>query len=94
MDVDLIGGQANDDVAEGGLEGAWVGGGGELEATAGTAGVGVGDGLAVGVVEVAEGFAAEGGGAAAVGVGEAVVAEGYGGDGGHGVGPPPGYFWA
>ena len=44
-----------------------------------------GDGLAVGVVEEAEGFAAEGGGAAAVIVGEEVVAGG-GGDGFHGWG--------
>lgn len=44
------------------------------------------------MVEVAEGFAAEGGGAAAVVVGEGVVAGG-GGNGFHGWGLSPGYFW-
>jgi hypothetical protein len=44
--------------------------------------------LAVGVVEVAEGFAAEGGGAAAVLVGEEVVAGGAVGCG-HGVASTP-----
>ena len=52
-----------------------------------------GDGLAVGVVEVAEGFTAEGGGAAAVVVGENVVAGGCW-DEFHGWGLSPGYFWA
>jgi hypothetical protein len=52
-----------------------------------------GDGLAVGVVEVAERFAAEGGGAAAVVVGEEMVAGG-GWDDFHGWGLAPGYFWA
>jgi len=94
VDVELVGGEADEDFVEGGLEGARVGGWGEVEAAAGSAGVGVGDGLAVGVVVVAEGFATEGGGAAAVVVGEEVVAGGYGGGvGRHGWGPPPGYFW-
>ena len=52
-----------------------------------------GDGLAVGVVEVAEGFTAEGGGAATVVVGEDVVAGGCW-DEFHGWGLSPGYFWA
>jgi len=59
----------------------------------GPGGDGFSDRLAVGVVEVAERFAAEGGGAAAVVVGEEVVA-GRGWDGFHGWGLPPGYFWA
>lgn len=87
MDVELVGGEADDDFGDGVLEGGLVGGRGEGEAAAGAAGVGVGDGAAVGVVVVAEGFAAEGGGAAAVVVGEAVVAGG--GFGLHGWGPPP-----
>jgi hypothetical protein len=51
-------------------------------------GVGVGDGLAVGVVVVAVGFATEGGGATAVLVGEDVAAEGDRA-GWHGVGGLP-----
>jgi hypothetical protein len=78
LDVELVGGQADDDFGDSILQRALVGGWGEVEAAAGAAGVGVGCGLAVGVVEVAEGFAAEGGGAAAVLVGEAVVAGGAG----------------
>ena len=93
VDVELVGGEAGDDLVEGGLEGLVVGGGGEVEASASAAGVGVGDGLAVGVVVVAEGFATEGGRAAAVGVGEDVVAVGVGVMCRHGWGPPPGYFW-
>ena len=84
-DVELIGCEADDHFVEGILQGALVGGWGEVEASAGAAGVGIGDGATVGVVEVAEGFAAEGGGAAAVGVGEEVVAEWCG----HGVGASP-----
>ena len=49
-------------------------------------------GRAVGMVEIAEGFVAEGGGAAAVLVGEEVVAGGWW-DGFHG-GAPPGCCWA
>ncbi len=98
MDVDLIGGQADDDFGDGVSQGALVGRWVEAEAAAGAAGVGVGDGMAVGVVEVAEGFAAEGGGAAAVVVGEEVVAGGASSCG-HGwvLYPPPvgvGYFSA
>jgi len=67
----------------------WIhgfGGGSTLLAVPGRGGLwDGGDGLAVGVVEEAEGFAAEGGGAAAVIVGEEVVAGG-GGDGFHGWG--------
>jgi len=61
VDVELVGGQAGDDFAEGVLEGSLAGGSGELEASSSAAGVGVGGGLAVGVVVVAVGFAAEGG---------------------------------
>ena len=99
-DVEFVGCEADDDFVDGVVQGGLIGGWGEAEAAAGAAGVGVGDGAAVGVVEVAEGFAAEGGGAAAVVVGEEVCAgwDGFGGRfrgrlGGHGWGPPPGYFW-
>ena len=61
VDVELVGGEAGDDFAEGMLEGSLAGGRDELEASAGAAGGGVGDGLAVGVVVVAVGFTAEGG---------------------------------
>ena len=61
VDVELVGGEAGDDFAEGVLEGSLAGGSGELEASSSAAGVGVGGGLAVGVVVVAVGFAAEGG---------------------------------
>jgi hypothetical protein len=74
VDIEFVGGDADEDFVEGFLQGSVVGGSGELEAATGTAGVGIGDGPAVGVVVVAEGFAAEGGGAATVVVGEAVVA--------------------
>jgi len=92
VDVELVGGEAGDDLVEGGLEGLVVGGGGEMEASAGAAGVGVGDGLAVGVVVVAEGFATEGGRAAAVGVGEDMVAVGVGVMCRHRWGLPPDTF--
>lgn len=88
MDVELVGREANSDFIEGVLQGACVGGWCEAEATVGAVGVGIGDGLAVGVVVVAEGFAAEGGGAAAVVVGKEVVAD-RGGFGGHRVGASP-----
>jgi hypothetical protein len=88
VDVELVGGQADDDFGDGILQGALVGGWVEAEAAAGSAGVRVGCGLTVGVVVVAEGFAAEGGGAAAVVVGEAVVAGGAI-SGGHGWGLSP-----
>jgi hypothetical protein len=91
VDVELVGGQADDDFGDGILQGALVGGRVEAEAATGTAGVGIGDVLAVGVVVVAEGFAAEGGGAAAVVVGKEVMAGGAI-SGGHGWAstPPPG----
>ena len=54
---------------------------------------GTGDGLAVGVVEEAEGLAAEGGGTATVVVGEEVVAGGCW-DHFHRRGLSPGYFRA
>jgi hypothetical protein len=58
-DVELIGSEADDDLAEGVLDGLLVGGGGEVEAATGATGVGVGDRLAVRVVVVAEVLAAE-----------------------------------
>lgn len=61
MDVELVGGETDDDFRERVLEGLRVCRNGEVEASAGAAGVGVGDRLAVGVVVVAEVLAAEGG---------------------------------
>jgi hypothetical protein len=91
--VDFVGSEADDDFAEGFLEGFGVGGRGDAEAVTGVAGVGVGDGGAVGVVVVAEGLGAEGGGAAAVVVWEEVAAAGcaigVGGHRGHRVGASP-----
>ena len=88
----MVSAEADEDFAQGELEGAAVGGRGELEAAASSTGVGVCDGKTVGVVVIAEGLAADGGGAAAVAVGEDVVA--FGDECVHGWGPPPVYFWA
>jgi hypothetical protein len=72
--VDFVGGDALEDFSEGVLDGGTVLGRGECEGAAGSSGFGVGDGLAGGVVVVAEGFEAQAGGAAAVPVGEDVAA--------------------
>jgi hypothetical protein len=73
--VEVVLGDAGDDLAEGLLDGGAAAGLGELEgAAAGLAEAGVGDGLALGVVVVAELFAAQGGGAAAAALGEGVAA--------------------
>jgi hypothetical protein len=90
--VNFVGAEADDDLAEGGLERAGVGGWGDAEASGGAAGGGVGEGSAVGVVVVAEALASEAGGAAAVVVGEEVAALGCVVGHGVGWGPPPGYF--
>jgi hypothetical protein len=109
VDIELVGGETVDDLVEGVLECVGGGGEGDVEATAGAAGVGVLHWLAVGVVVVAVVLAAQGGGAAAVGVGEDVLAGGVGVVRGHvGVplgsgervrwwrpgGLPPDTFWA
>lgn len=94
MGVDLVGGEALDDLNEGGLEARGIGRDGDVEAAAGAAMVGVGDGVARGVMVVAEVLSAKGGRAAAVVVGEDVGA-GVGWLGvGHGYTPPPGIFLA
>jgi len=67
-------GEALDDLVEGELEFGAVTGRGDREAAAAVAGFALASGLAGGVVEVAEGFVAEGGGAAAMVVGEDVGA--------------------
>ncbi len=64
--VDGVGGDAAEDLADGELDGSAVFGQGEVEfCLAGATGARVGDGLAGGVMEVAELLAAEGGAAAA-----------------------------
>jgi hypothetical protein len=94
VDVQLVGGEAGDDLVEGQLQGSSIVRCGDGEAAAGTAGVGVGDRFAVGVVEVAVGLAAHRGRAATVGVVEDVVASRnvIVGAGWHGWAPPLGYF--
>jgi hypothetical protein len=73
LGVELVGGEAADDLVEGGEEFAAVGGGGQGEASACVVG-GSDGGAAGGVVEVAEELGAEGGGATGVAVGEDVGA--------------------
>jgi hypothetical protein len=73
--VDVAGGEALEDEADGELDGGAVLGDGEVErGEAGFAGLRVGGGAAPGVVVVAEVFVAEGGGAAAASVDEDVAA--------------------
>ena len=73
--VDVVTGDAAEDLADGVLDGAAVFGQGQVEdAAAATAAGGVGDGAAGGVVVVAEGLGAEGGAAAAAAVSEEVAA--------------------
>jgi hypothetical protein len=73
--VDVVLGEAGDDLAEGFLDGGSAAGLGEREGTAaGLAEAWVGDGLALGVVVVAELFSAQGGRAAAATLGESVAA--------------------
>ncbi len=69
--VDLVGGEAPDDLAEGELELAVVGGGGEGEAAGGAM---ASDGVAGGVMVVAEALTTERGGATGVAVGEEACA--------------------
>ena len=68
MDVELIGGDALDELAEGGVHLGAVARRGQAETTAGAAGVGVGDGQPAGMVVVAMALAAQGGRAAAVAI--------------------------
>jgi hypothetical protein len=73
--VEVVGGDALQNEADGELDGGAVFGDGEVEGgEAGLAGDGVGDGMAGGVVVVAEVFVAEGGGGAAASVDEDVAA--------------------
>ena len=85
--VDVIEGDAAEDLADGELDGGAVFGQGEIKGGAtGATGLGAADGLAGGVVEVAEGLAAEAGRAAAAAVGvdvAAALALGLGGGYGH-----------
>jgi hypothetical protein len=93
--VDLVGGEAEDDFVEGGLELVAITWGGEGEGAATVAGGEVADGFALVVMVVAEGLAVEGRGAAAVAVGEGVGAGGAGtrcGGGRHGDPLPGGMF--
>ena len=87
--VHVVEGDAAEDLADGELDGGAVFGVREIEGgAAGAALFGAGDGLAGGVVEVAEGFAAEAGRAAAAAVGvdvAAALALGLGGGCGHAV---------
>ena len=80
--VEVVGGDALEDEADAGLDGGAVFGQGQVEgAGAGAALFEVYDWFAGGVVVVAEGLAAQAGGAAAVAVGEdvaALVADGFG----------------
>jgi len=89
--VQTAAGEALQDEADGGLDGAAVVGEREVEGGVGVAQGRAGSGLAGGVVVVAEGLVAEAFGAATVAVGEDVAAlqvERFG-LGRHGV-PPPG----
>ena len=73
--VEVVGGDALEDLADGGLDGGAVLGEGQVEGgAAGAAGARVGGGAAGGVVVVAEVLVAERGAAAAVAVGEDVAA--------------------
>jgi hypothetical protein len=77
--VDVVGGDAAEDFADGGLDGGAVFGVGEFEGgTAAAALARVGDGAAGGVVVVAELLAAQAGAEAAVAVGEDVAAAVFG----------------
>jgi hypothetical protein len=89
--VECVGGDALEDFADGVLDGGAVFGDGEGEGPAAAAGFEVDDGLAVGVVVVAEGLEAEAGGVATATVGEDVAALQWGGFG-HGWPPPWGLF--
>ncbi|HTD95536.1 MAG TPA: hypothetical protein VK627_01350 [Edaphobacter sp.] len=93
LGVDLVGGDAEQDLADGDLDGGAVLGHGEGEV--GLAGAAVGevlDGAAGGVVVVAKLFVAKAWAAATVALGEDVAAlEALGGVGHDGI--PPGYFW-
>ena len=93
--VDVVAGDAAEDLADGELDGHAVFGLGEIEGgAAGAAVLGPGDGLAGGVMEVAEGLAAEAGRAAAAAVGvdvAAALAIGLGGGVGHAVVGSPGW---
>jgi hypothetical protein len=94
--VEVVGGDAAEDFADGGLDGAAVLGDGEVEGgLAGAAGFQVGYGFAGGVVVVAEGLAAQAGAGAAVSVGEdvaALVADWFAVSLVHGAGPLPGFL--
>ncbi len=82
--VELVGGDALEEEAEGGLDGGAVLGQGEVEGGVGVGWLGGAGGWASGLVVVeAEGLVAEGSGAAAVAVGEDVAAL-VGGRGGGG----------
>jgi hypothetical protein len=73
--IDLVGGDALEDLADGELDGGLVFGQGQVEVGAAVLAVArVGDGAAGGVVVVAEVFSAEAWAAAAVAVGEDVAA--------------------
>jgi hypothetical protein len=73
--VEVVLGDAGDDLAEGLLDGGSAAGLGEGEgAAAGLAEAGVGNGAALGVVVVAELFSAHSGGATAASLGEGVAA--------------------
>ena len=74
MDVELVGGDALDELAEGGVHLGAVARRGQAEAAAGAAGVWVGDGHSAGMVVVAMALAAQGGRAAAVAVFEEMCA--------------------
>jgi hypothetical protein len=89
--VDLVAGDALEDLADGGLDGAAVFGEGQVEV--GVAGVWVFHGAAGGVVVVAELFVAKAGAAAAAAVGEDVAALVAFRFFLHG-GIPPRYFWS
>ena len=91
--VDVVGGDAAEDLADGGLDGGAVFGMGEVEGGASAAALAwIGDRAAGGVVEVAELLVAEAGALAAAAFGEdvAALALGFGGGcgAGHGVGTP------
>ena len=95
--VELVLGDASEDFADRELDGGAVLGHGEGEGSlAGAASAELGDGLARGVVEVAEGFAAEAGRAAAAAFGEDVAAlEAFGFSSRHDGWSPPrdGFLW-
>jgi len=86
VDVELVGGDALDELSEGGVHLGAVARRGQAEAAAGAAGVWVGDGHSAGMVVVAMALAAQGGRAAAVAVVEEMRAVFYG----HSCSPSPG----